>query len=48
MKNNMQRLAWSLLTAVFLLSVVTGCRNTAHGAGEDIEKVGEKIQDKTQ
>lgn len=35
---------------VFLLALLasaTGCKNTAHGAGEDIEKMGEKIQEKT-
>ncbi|MEP6662586.1 MAG: entericidin A/B family lipoprotein [Verrucomicrobiota bacterium] len=25
----------------------TGCKHTAHGMGEDMEKAGEKIQDKT-
>lgn len=25
-----------------------GCKNTAHGVGKDIEKAGEKIQDKTE
>ena len=37
-----------LLCAVILVATAgTGCKNTAHGAGEDIEKMGEKIQDKT-
>ena len=27
--------------------MTTGCKNTAHGAGEDIEQMGEKIQEKT-
>ncbi|MGB6104811.1 MAG: entericidin A/B family lipoprotein, partial [Pusillimonas sp.] len=26
---------------------VGGCMNTLHGAGEDIERGGEKIQEKT-
>jgi predicted small secreted protein len=33
--------------ASLLIVAATGCKNTAHGAGEDIEKMGEKIQDKT-
>jgi predicted small secreted protein len=33
--------------ACLLMVAVTGCKNTAHGAGEDIEKMGEKIQEKT-
>jgi predicted small secreted protein len=32
--------------AFSLVTAVTGCR-TAHGAGEDMERAGEKIQDKT-
>ena len=32
---------------VAVLTVVTGCKNTAHGAGQDIERAGEKIQEKT-
>lgn len=26
----------------------SGCKHTANGAGQDIEKMGEKIQEKTQ
>lgn len=41
-----------LLAFVFLMALVAGvtvgCKHTAHGAGEDIEHMGEKIQDKTQ
>ncbi|HEX5223448.1 MAG TPA: entericidin A/B family lipoprotein [Verrucomicrobiae bacterium] len=37
-----QRLILALV-AVLLTVAATGCR-TAHGAGEDIENVGEKIQ----
>jgi predicted small secreted protein len=33
--------------AVLLTLTVVGCRNTAHGIGEDVEKVGDKIQEKT-
>lgn len=36
----------TLIAALIALST-SGCRNTAHGVGKDIEKVGEKIQDKT-
>jgi predicted small secreted protein len=32
--------------AILALSVV-GCRNTARGVGKDVEKAGEKIQEKT-
>jgi predicted small secreted protein len=32
--------------AFALVTSVTGCR-TAHGAGEDMERAGEKIQEKT-
>ena len=31
----------------FLLFIGTGCKHTAHGVGEDVEKAGEKIQEKT-
>ncbi|MGB6103217.1 MAG: entericidin A/B family lipoprotein [Pusillimonas sp.] len=30
-----------------LAALVGGCMNTLHGAGEDIERGGEKIQEKT-
>jgi predicted small secreted protein len=45
MKNIIQRLALALI-AISLTVAATGCR-TAHGAGEDIENMGEKIQDGT-
>ena len=35
------------LISIFLALSSTGCRNTAHGAGEDIERMGDKIQEKT-
>ena len=35
------------LLAVCTLAFVTGCKNTARGAGKDIEKAGDKIQEKT-
>ena len=42
MKNITQRLILALVAALLTVAA-TGCR-TAHGAGEDIENVGEKIQ----
>jgi len=41
----MKRILLALLAAIVLSSTITGCR-TARGAGEDMEKAGEKIQDK--
>jgi predicted small secreted protein len=38
----------SLFAASFLGLIATGCKHTAHGAGQDIEQMGEKIQEKTQ
>jgi predicted small secreted protein len=35
------------MLAVFAITIVTGCRNTAQGVGEDVEKAGDKIQEKT-
>lgn len=35
-----------ILLLVAFGAIFTGC-NTAHGFGEDMEKAGEKIQDKT-
>ena len=45
MKVHMKRILLALLAAFVLSSVVTGC-NTTRGAGEDIERAGQKIQDK--
>jgi len=42
----MKKLLMALL-AVCTIAFVTGCKNTAQGAGEDIEKAGDKIQEKT-
>jgi len=36
------------ILAAWLVLVATGCRNTAQGIGKDMEKAGEKIQEKTQ
>ena len=41
----MKRILLTLLAAIVLSSAITGCR-TARGAGEDMEKAGQKIQDK--
>lgn len=36
-----------LLFVTTLLAIVsTGCKNTAHGFGRDVEKAGDKIQEK--
>ena len=37
---------WVLLIVSSVL-VAAGCRHTAHGFGRDVEKAGEKIQEKT-
>ena len=47
MKTNIRQLLLILCAAILVNVLTTGCKNTAHGAGEDIEKMGEKIQDKT-
>jgi predicted small secreted protein len=41
-----KRILMLLVATVTLITAATGCR-TAHGAGEDMERAGEKIQDKT-
>jgi predicted small secreted protein len=35
-----------ILMAALFTVVVSGCRHTARGVGEDMERAGEKIQDK--
>ena len=47
MKTSIKRCVLSLLVVAFLMSAATGCKNTAQGAGKDIENMGEKIQEKT-
>ena len=47
MRKRIKYIVCGLITAAFLMAVTTGCKNTAHGAGQDIEKMGEKIQEKT-
>ena len=42
----MKKMILAVMLAVYALAVV-GCKHTAHGAGQDIERAGEKIQDKT-
>ena len=37
----------AMVFAVYVLALAAGCKPTAHGAGEDIERAGEKIQEKT-
>jgi predicted small secreted protein len=37
----------SIMLAIYAIVFVTGCKHTAHGAGQDIEKAGDKIQEKT-
>ncbi len=46
MKNSLQRILLVLALAALVVGS-TGCRNTAHGIGHDIENAGEKIQDKS-
>ena len=41
-----KRLIMALFAAGIFVVAGTGC-HTAHGAGEDIEKAGEKIQEHT-
>ena len=43
----MKRLTTLLLLAMFSMSTLTAC-NTIAGAGKDIEKAGDKIEDKAQ
>jgi len=51
MKNIPSRVKRILLLIAFsavLTSAATACKHTANGAGQDIERAGEKIQEKTQ
>jgi predicted small secreted protein len=47
MNIKIQRLVLTLFAVALLAASAVGCRNTAHGVGEDVEKVGDKIQEKT-
>ena len=42
----MKKVILAVALAVYALAAV-GCKSTAHGVGEDMEKAGEKIQEKT-
>jgi predicted small secreted protein len=42
----MKKILLLLVAVSGLMTAFTGC-HTAHGAGEDIERAGEKIQDNT-
>ena len=42
---SLKRLALLLLTATTVAFAVTGCQ-TAHGFGQDVKKLGDKIQEK--
>ncbi|WP_397474969.1 entericidin A/B family lipoprotein [Pusillimonas sp.] len=35
------------LPIILALAALAGCKNTFHGAGQDIERGGEKIQEST-
>lgn len=43
----MKRLTALLLMALFTMGTLTAC-NTMAGAGQDVQKVGEKVEDKAQ
>lgn len=47
MKTKTQQFGIGVILLVLLLGLATGCKNTASGAGKDIENIGEKIQEKT-
>jgi len=41
------RFVLSMFALALLALSAAGCRNTAQGIGEDVERAGEKIQEKT-
>jgi len=45
-RNMTKKIVLLLIAAVAIVCGASGCR-TAHGAGEDIEAAGQKIQEKT-
>ena len=47
MKSNICRFVAILCVSFLVIATATGCKSTANGAGKDIQKMGEKIQDKT-
>ena len=46
MNSSLKRLALLLLAAAFLAIATVGCQ-TSKGFGKDVEKLGDKIQDKS-
>ena len=46
MNSSLKHLALLLLTAAFFALVSTGCQ-TSKGFGKDVEKLGDKIQEKS-
>ena len=47
MKSNIRHLIALLCVSILVFATNTGCKSTANGVGKDIEKMGDKIQDKT-
>ena len=47
MKLHFKWLLIAVCASALLILGGSGCKNTAHGVGKDVEKVGEKIQEKT-
>ena len=43
----MKRLLALMVLSMFSISMLSGC-NTMAGAGQDVQKVGEKVEDKAQ
>lgn len=43
----MKRLLALIVVSMFMMGTMTAC-NTMAGAGKDVEKVGEKVQDKAE
>jgi predicted small secreted protein len=43
-----KRIVVLLFVSALVIGGGIGCRHTAHGFGKDVEKVGDKIQEKTQ
>jgi predicted small secreted protein len=45
--SNMKRLLALMVLSMFSIGMLSGC-NTMAGAGKDVQKVGEKVEDKAQ
>ena len=43
----MKRILAAAMLATFSMAILSGC-NTVAGAGKDVQKVGEKVEDKAQ